>query len=198
MSDHPLQPSLHTGPPQPGWLHSDELFPEVDVSQRFLTAMSALAATVTVITAASPSGERNGMTATAVCSLSNDPPMLVACINRSSGLARALTQTRWFTVNLLASNQEHVAATFAGRDGRSGEERFDPDLWSAHPSGAPVLRGAASSCVCHVANGLQQATHMVLIGVVHDVILPESDPPLPLMYHMRRFTTPHQMPGDRP
>lgn len=198
MSDHPLQPSLHTGPPQPGWLHSDELFPEVDVSQRFLTAMSALAATVTVITAASPSGERNGMTATAVCSLSNEPPMLVACINRSSGLARALNQTRWFTVNLLASDQEDVAATFAGRDGRSGEERFDPDLWSAHPSGAPVLRGAASSCVCHVANGLQQATHMVLIGVVHDVILPESDPPLPLMYHMRRFTTPHQIPGDRP
>ncbi len=198
MTDRHAHPVLHSGPPQPGWLHSDELFPEPDVSQRFLTAMSALAATVTVITAASPSGERNGMTATAVCSLSTDPPMLVACINRSSRLARTLTQTRWFTVNILAGDQEGIAATFAGRDGLSGDERFDPELWSSHPSGAPVLRGAASSCVCHVANGLQQATHMVLIGVVHDVILPACDAPLPLMYHLRRFTTPHQIPGDCP
>jgi flavin reductase (DIM6/NTAB) family NADH-FMN oxidoreductase RutF len=176
-------------PPQPGWLQSDDVMPEPLVSQRFLTAMSALAATVTVIAATSPSGQRSGMTATAVCSLSTEPPLLVACINRSSTLARTLTQTGWFSVNLLSGDQEDVAATFAGRGGLSGELRFAPEQWDCHPTGTPVLVGAAASCVCHLANGLQQATHLVAIGAVHDVILPTTGPPSPLMYHLRRFTT---------
>lgn len=174
---------------QPGWMHSDDQLPRPDVAQLFLTAMSSLAATVTVISAASPSGERNGITATAVCSLSTEPPMLVACVNRSSRLARTLTHTGWFTVNLLAGDQQDVAADFAGRGGLSGEDRFGGSQWWSHPTGAPVLQGAAASCVCHVSNSLQQATHLVVVGAVHDVILPVSSPPTPLMYHLRRFTT---------
>lgn len=176
-------------PPQPGWLQTDDQVPAPEVSQRFLTAMSSLAATVTVIAATSPSGQRSGMTATAVCSLSTDPPLLVACVNRSSTLARTLTQTGWFTVNLLSGDQEEVAARFAGRSGLSGEARFQPELWQAHPTGAPILLGAAASCVCHLANALQQATHLVAIGAVHDVLLPEHGAPAPLMYHLRRFVT---------
>ena len=52
-----------------------------------------------------------------------------------------------------------------------------------------LLTGAAASCVCHVAGSLHQASHLVLIGRVLDVVTPEGTPPAPLMYHMRRFTT---------
>ena len=187
-----------TLPPQPGWLQTDDQVPEPEVSQRFLTAMSSLAATVTVIAATSPSGQRSGMTATAVCSLSTEPPMLVACVNRSSTLAKTLTQTGWFSVNLLSGTQEDVAARFAGRSGLSGEARFQPELWDVHPTGAPVLRDSAASCVCHLANGMQQATHLVAIGAVHDVILPARGAPLPLMYHRRRFITVGGASGESP
>jgi flavin reductase (DIM6/NTAB) family NADH-FMN oxidoreductase RutF len=180
---------------QPGWLPGGAEEPDQQVAQRFLTAMSSLAATVTVIAAASPLGERTGMTATAVCSLSTEPPMLVACINRSCTLARTLTRTGWFSVNLLGQNQEHVAATFAGRSGLAGDARFADGTWTSHPTGAPVLAGTAASCVCHVSNTLQQATHLVVIGSVHDVVLPEG-PCNPLMYHMRRFTTVNEIPGE--
>ena len=61
------------------------------------------------------------MTATAVCSLSSEPPLLVTYINRSSTLARTLTQTGWFSVNLLTGDQEDVAASFVGRGGWSGD-----------------------------------------------------------------------------
>ena len=112
--------------PYPGWMLADEgRAYEQEVSQHFVTAMSSLAATVCVVAAASPSGERFGITATAVCSLSTEPPQLVACVNRSSSIAKALSATGWFSVNILSGEQEHVAATFAGRTGLQGSDRFD-------------------------------------------------------------------------
>ncbi len=185
--------------PYPGWMLEDEgQAYEEQVAQHFLTAMSSLAATVCVIAAATPDGEQSGMTATAVCSLSTEPPQIVACVNRGSSLAKALALTGWFSVNILAGDQEHVAATFAGRTGLQGSDRFDEDTWSRHVTGTPVLTGAASSLVCHVSNTLYQASHLVLIGRVLDVLLPEDGPPAPLMYHQRRFTTVSTVFTDHP
>ena len=177
-------------PPYPGWMPEDEGHAYVrHVAEQFKTAMSALAATVCVVAASSPSGSRTGTTATAVCSLSTEPPQLVACLNRESSIARMLGVTGWFSVNILAGDQEDVAATFAGRTGLSGSARFDDQAWSRHTTGTPVLNGGSAVCVCHVSNSLHQASHLVVIGRVLDVLLPEGVPPGPLMYHQRRFTT---------
>jgi flavin reductase (DIM6/NTAB) family NADH-FMN oxidoreductase RutF len=177
-------------PPYPGWMPEDEGHAYVrHVAEQFRTAMSALAATVCVVAASSPGGERTGTTATAVCSLSTDPPQIVACLNRDSSIARMLACTGWFSVNILAGDQEHVAGTFAGRTGLKGEARFADGEWTRHVTGVPLLTGAAASVVCHVAGSLHQASHLVLIGRVLDVLMPDAAPPAPLMYHMRRFTT---------
>jgi flavin reductase (DIM6/NTAB) family NADH-FMN oxidoreductase RutF len=177
-------------PPYPGWMPEDEGHAYVrQVGEQFRTAMSALAATVCVVAASSPSGMRTGTTATAVCSLSTEPPQLVACLNRESSIARMLACTGWFSVNILAGQQEDVASVFAGRGGLKCEARFAETEWSRHVTGVPLLTGAAASVVCHVAGSLHQASHLVLIGRVLDVLMPEGTPPAPLMYHLRRFTT---------
>jgi flavin reductase (DIM6/NTAB) family NADH-FMN oxidoreductase RutF len=177
-------------PPYPGWMPEDEGHAYVrQVAEQFKTAMSALAATVCVVAASSPSGMRTGTTATAVCSLSTDPPQIVACLNRESSIARMLGVTGWFSVNILAGHQEPVASVFAGRGGLKGEARFAEQEWTRHVTGVPLLTGATASVVCHVAGSLHQASHLVLIGRVLDVVMPEGTPPAPLMYHMRRFTT---------
>ena len=101
--------------PYPGWMLDDEGHAyEEEVSQHFVTAMSSLAATVCVVAAASPSGERFGITATAVCSLSTEPPQLVACVNRASSIAKALSATGWFSVNILSGEQEDVGRHLRG------------------------------------------------------------------------------------
>ena len=177
-------------PPYPGWMPEDEGHAyERQVAEQFKTAMSALAATVCVVAASSPRRERTGTTATAVCSLSTEPPQIVACLNRESSIARMLGGTGWFSVNILAGHQEDVASVFAGRGGLTGEARFAGAEWSRHVTGVPLLAGAVASVVCHVAGSLHQASHLVLIGRVLDVLTPEVTPPAPLMYHMRRFTT---------
>lgn len=186
-----------TPAPYPGWMPDDEgrAYTE-QVATDFRTAMSALAATVCVVAAAGPTPGRTGITATAVCSLSSEPPQLVACLNRSSSIARQLHDTGWFTVNVLAASQEDVAATFAGRGGLAGEQRFDDALWSTHVTGTPVLRGATATFVCHASASLQQATHLIVVGAVLDVLLGADEPPPPLMYHLRRFTSVQPLPVE--
>lgn len=177
-------------PPYPGWMPEDEGHAyERQVAEQFKTAMSALAATVCVVAASRPNGERTGTTATAVCSLSAEPPQIVACLNRESSIARMLGVTGWFSVNILAGHQEDAASVFAGRGGLKGEARFAEQEWTRHVTGVPLLTGATASVVCHVGGSLHQASHLVLIGRVLDVLMPEGTPPAPLMYHMRRFTT---------
>jgi flavin reductase (DIM6/NTAB) family NADH-FMN oxidoreductase RutF len=171
------------------WIYDESISPaNPELTNEFLRAMSSLAATVTVAAAASPTSGRTGATATAVCSLSTEPPMMVVCLNRESSLAKMLRRTGWFSVNLLASGQEGIAADFSGRTGLSGEERFGPQ-WHAHKSGTPVLDGAVATCICRIVNSMQQATHTVIIGEVHDVVMSSDSPPAPLVYHDRRFTT---------
>lgn len=168
-------------------LYDDAHHPHDGVAERFVDAMSSLAAAVTVLAVTSPRWGRTGMTATAVTSLSAEPPMLVACLNRTTSLAKALPTTGWFSVNVLAADQEEVAEVFAGRTGASGEQRFATGAWRVHHHGVPVLDGALATFVCHVGNSMQQSTHTVVIGSVHDVILHPGEAPAPLMYHRRRF-----------
>ena len=137
-------------------------------------------------------------TATAVCSLSTEPPQIVACLNRGSSIARMLGGTGWFSVNILAGHQEDVASAFAGRGGLQGEARFAENEWTRHVTGVPLLGGATASVVCHVAGSLHQASHVVLIGRLLDVVMPEGTPPGPLMYHMRRFTSVSQALSTEP
>ncbi len=178
-------------------LYDEAHRPEDGVADRFVDAMSRLAAAVSVVAVASPRYGRTGLTATAVTSLSAEPPMLVVCLNRSSGLARALPTTGWFSVNVLADDQRDVAEVFAGRTGLSGDDRFSAGTWRVHPHGVPVLDGAVATFVCHAGNSMHQATHVIVVGNVHDVVLPAAADGAPggaaerapLMYHQRRFVT---------
>lgn len=176
--------------PYPGWMPEDEgRAYESHVAGQFVNAMSALAASVCVIAATNPTtGERFGMTATAVCSLSTEPPQLVVCLNRNASVAGALTSTGWLTVNILAQDQADLAGVFAGRGGLAGEARFAHGSWRNHTTGAPVLEGSSATCVCHVSAKLQQATHLLVVGTVIDAIVDQEPPRPPLMYHLRRFT----------
>ena len=79
--------------------------------------MRHLAAGVTLVTTAG-GGSRAGLTATAVCSVSAEPPQLLACVNREAEAHRLLLATGHLAVNLLSAGQHELADRFAGRYGR--------------------------------------------------------------------------------
>ena len=122
-------------------------------------AMRHVAATVYAVTTGQ-TGERQGILATAVSSLSFEPPSLLVCINRSASLHEPLASADTFCVNVLGMGNRDVADAFAA--GR-GEERFEVGDWT-EMHGVPVLQSAQSSFVCHTAHRHEFGTHTIFIG----------------------------------
>jgi flavin reductase (DIM6/NTAB) family NADH-FMN oxidoreductase RutF len=136
--------------------------------QTFIQGMRQLAAGVTLITA-QHEDRRAGMTATAVCSLSADPPQLLACINRQAETYRIVQNSGAFAVNVLASHQQSLAEAFAGTVGIFGERRFDLAEWSILRTGSPVLSPCLATFDCRLVEAVPAATHSIFIGRVEAV-----------------------------
>jgi flavin reductase (DIM6/NTAB) family NADH-FMN oxidoreductase RutF len=119
---------------------------------RFLTG-------VTVITTAHD-GMPHGITASAVASLSVDPPTLVVCLNKQSATRGAVAAARRFIVNVLAADQAELAMHFASKS--PGKfVRMDVET-SAH--GLPRLPGAIATLDCAVVAEVDGGTHSIFIG----------------------------------
>jgi cob(II)yrinic acid a,c-diamide reductase len=120
----------------------------------------------TVIVATGHVGGRTGLTATAACSLSDSPPTLLVCVNKSASAHAVIDATRAFSVNLLAAGQDGLAATFSGGTGLKGEQRFAIGEWTTLATGAPVLVDALASADCELTMQHDCGTHSIFIGRV--------------------------------
>jgi flavin reductase (DIM6/NTAB) family NADH-FMN oxidoreductase RutF len=132
---------------------------------QFREAMRRLAAGVTIVTT-EHEGEKGGLTATAVCSLSTEPPQILVCVNRTARAHDLIHKGDRMCVNVLAHGQQELAARFAGQNGISGPDRFLAGQWIADKTGAPVLEDALASFECVVAERVSASTHTIFIGKV--------------------------------
>lgn len=146
-----------------------------DASARFKQAMRAFAGAVTLITS-SHAGHRYGMTATAVCSVSADPPTLLVCINRATTTHGAIAKSGVFCVNVLRDEDRELSTIFSGA--QKGEGRFRSGEWLRLASGAPVLASALASFDCCVAARYDHGTHSVFLGEVQDLRIGGKGKPL--------------------
>jgi flavin reductase len=150
----------------------------------FREAMSRLGAAVHVITTDGASGKA-GLTATAVCSVSDAPPTVLVCLNRGAGSTPIVRGNGVFCVNTLRASDEAIADTFAGRTKVSREARFETGEWSTLVTGAPALMSAVVALDCRVIEVKAVASHDIYFGVVEAI---HSGPPgAALVYHDRLY-----------
>jgi flavin reductase len=150
----------------------------------FREAMSRLGAAVHIVTTAGPAG-KTGFTATAVCSVSDQPAMLLVCLNRRSNSAPLLSQNGVFCINTLGAAESNLADMFAGRSGVQLEARFSVGEWLTLKTGSPVLASAVVAFDCRTIEIKAVASHNVIFGAVHAVRLGPSGPAL--VYHDRAY-----------
>jgi len=125
--------------------------------------MRSLAGAVCIVTSLY-GGRRYGMTATAVCSATADPPSVLVCVNRAAATHSAIARTGIFCVNVLRVEDAELSNAFSGV--QKGEARFRHADWTRLATGAPALVGALVSFDCHVAQSLSHGTHSVFVGEV--------------------------------
>lgn len=133
--------------------------------QAFRDAMAQVASAVHVVTTRDAAG-RLGMTATAVASVSDAPPTVLVCIERSSRTLAAIEASGVFCVNTLPAHLVEIAEIFANRRALQGEDRFEAGRWDELVTGAPVLRDALAAFDCRLVATHDVASHRVLIGEV--------------------------------
>src|SRR6516225_9400087 len=124
----------------------------------FREGMSRLGAAVHVITTAGPGG-KTGATATAVCSVSDAPPMLLMCLNRRSQTNPAVVENGVFCVNTLGDGGAEIADIFAGRTGVSGSDRFGSGDWTVLTTASPVLVSAVAVFDCRIVEVRSVGSH---------------------------------------
>ncbi len=141
--------------------------PGPDMSrERFRSAMSRLGAAVNLVTTDGPAGRR-GLTVSAVCSVTDDPPMLLACINRASGSHRIFEANGCLCVNVLGAQHDALSLRFANRD-VDAQARFSTGQWTRGGTGAPVLADALAVFDCRIESVQVVGTHSVFFCRVLD------------------------------
>jgi flavin reductase len=170
----------------PGECESGPVLTQLDAAavskELFRDGMARLSAAVNIITTDGPAG-RAGFTASAVCSVSDEPPTLLVCLNRSASVYDVFSGNAAICVNTLRPEHQELSRVFGGKTPMA--ERFQAASWKSGVSGAPVLEGASASFDCRIANVTAVGSHDILICEV--VAIEQHQVASGLVYFDRRY-----------
>jgi flavin reductase (DIM6/NTAB) family NADH-FMN oxidoreductase RutF len=138
-----------------------------------LRSVMALAPTAVTVVTASGSDGPAGATANAVTSLSLEPPLMLACLDRGSRTLEVVRAGGAFGISVLASGQEAVARGFASKAPHT--EKFREVGWSER-SGVPILDGAIAWVACALRELHPGGDHEVAFGEALDAGGQGGDP----------------------
>lgn len=142
----------------------------------FRAAMAGLPTGVTVVTATGPDGPA-GATANAVCSLSIEPMLMLACLDRGSRTLLAVQAADSFGVSVLHAGQEEIARAFATK--APVPEKWSGVAWS-NRDGIPAIDDALTWIACDLRDVISAGDHVIVTGAVKALESREGDP---LIFH---------------
>jgi flavin reductase (DIM6/NTAB) family NADH-FMN oxidoreductase RutF len=154
--------------------------------QLYRDGMARFAGAVHIVTTDGPAGSA-GFTASAACSVTDDLPTLLVCLNRASQLHTIFQENGVFCLNTLAGDQRELAELFARHGGMPMRERFALPGWEKFNTGAPVLRDTLVCFDCRIVDVKEVGTHWILFGAVQDIRM--SSGTSALLYLHREYRT---------
>lgn len=152
----------------------------------FRDAMANLAAAVNIVTTGGEAGTV-GITATAVCSVTDTPATIMVCVNKNSASNKIIKSNKHICINVCAAEQQQMSLDFAGMTEISMEERFANPAWSNNKHGVPVLAGCLASLEGKVVDIAEVGTHSVFFVEVDNIVVNKGKDAL--VYFAREFKT---------
>ena len=115
-----------------------------------------------MVTTLGADGSDEGMTVSAFCSVSLDPPLVLVCIEKTASVHDALTRAPAFVVNVLSAKQEQIARRFAIVD----IDRFEGVGFSRSANGIAVIDDVLAVIECNRFALHEAGDHTIIIGEV--------------------------------
>jgi flavin reductase (DIM6/NTAB) family NADH-FMN oxidoreductase RutF len=141
-------------------------------SEEFRAALSRFPSGVTVVTTCDAEGRFHGITVSAFCSLSLDPPRVLICIEKTTGSHEALLESKAFIVHMLSAEQRDISERFAS----TIENKFEGIDIETGLDGIPVLLGCIANLECRVTNSYDGGDHSIFVGEVEKSTVHDGDP----------------------
>lgn len=151
-------------------------------AEDFRSALSRFASGVTVVTTKDAAGRLHGITVSAFCSVSMEPPLILVCIEKTTGSHESLTESGIFTVNILSANEAQLSDHFASLL----ENKLDGTAHNIGSNGIPYLSNALVNLECRLFRSLDGGDHSIFLGEVENVTVREGDP---LVYFRSDYRT---------
>ena len=143
----------------------------------FRSVLGRFASGITVITAVDTDGRDVGMTVSAFSSVSLQPPLVQACVDRAASMFDALQHAERFGVNVLAAEQEALSRRFAAVE---SSHRFEGIGYVRGESGVVLLEDALAHMECTVVSRFDAGDHMLFVGEVERATARDARP---LLYY---------------
>jgi flavin reductase (DIM6/NTAB) family NADH-FMN oxidoreductase RutF len=147
----------------------------------FRSILGRFASGVTVLTTRDASGMDHGMTVSAFCSLSLQPPLVLACIERTTEMHPVLGAASHFVINILSERQEALSRRFSERI----QDRFEGIGFQRGITGAPLLDDVVATLECSLREKHDGGDHDIFVG---EVIAGEAHGGRPLLYYRGGYT----------
>ena len=138
----------------------------------FRAALSRFPSGVTVVTSVGSTGVPHGITVTAFTSVSLEPPLILVCIEKTTGSHAALLNSRKFVVNILAAGHDALSHRFS----LPVTDKFDGVGVRPGTNGVPVLDDALVALECSLRNDFDGGDHTIFVGQVEAVAILDGAP----------------------
>lgn len=146
----------------------------------FRAALARFPSGVTIVSVRDADGADHGMTVSAFCSLSLDPPLVLACVDRAATVLPHLRSAAMFGVSILAAGQDALSVRFADQ----AVERFEGVPFTRSTKGPALLDGAVAHLLCRRVSEFDGGDHVILVGEVESAQVHGDEP---LLYALRRY-----------
>ncbi len=138
----------------------------------FRAALGRFPSGVTVVTTKDASGRFHGITVSAFASVSLEPPMILVCIEKTTGSHYAFHESELFAVNILAEGQENLSNHFASPIA----EKFDDVNYRLGIGEIPVLEDAFVTLECRLAFAHEGGDHTIFVGLIEKSEVKDENP----------------------
>lgn len=142
-------------------------------NDEFRAALGRFASGVTVVTTRDKNDGLHGITVSAFCSVSLNPPLILVCIDNRSSSLEHLAEGCHFAVNILSEEQQHLSQKFASKD----PNRFAGiSLKESQTARLPLLDQAIAHLECRAVYNYPAGDHTIIVGEVEAMAVTDDNP----------------------
>lgn len=141
-------------------------------NDEFKAALGRFTSGVTVVTTKDADGNLHGLTVSAFCSVSMNPPLILVCILKQTGSYSSFEESKAFVVNILDESQQHISNHFASHL----EDKFSGQNYELNINGLPVLADCLVNLECSLKNSYDGGDHTIFVGEIEKTTVRDGKP----------------------